>query len=143
MKSTTSGTRHDERSKGGTRLEDRLDDPAFIARLEQIAHWLDSVFRIPGTKVRFGLDAILGLVPGIGDTLLAIPSLYIIASAHRLGAPTTLLLRMGVNVIIDTALGVIPFAGDLFDFAFKANRRNVALLTEWHARQQGPVIEHK
>jgi hypothetical protein len=99
-----------------------------VARLEQLAHWLDSVFRIPGTNVRFGFDAILGLIPGLGDGVTALPSIYVVMAAHRMGVPKLTLARMGMNVGIDVILGAIPLLGDLFDIGFKANRKNVALL---------------
>jgi len=89
---------------------------------------LDSRYRIPGTRLRFGIDAILGLVPGVGDTLAALPALYLIWRAHQIGVPRGLLLRMIANVGIDTVLGSVPIAGSIFDVFFKANRRNVALL---------------
>lgn len=99
-----------------------------VARLENMADWLDSRFRIPGTNVRFGLDAILGLVPGLGDGVVALPSAYLIMSAQRLGASKWLVARMAANVGIDMVLGAVPLVGDLFDIGFKANRRNIALL---------------
>lgn len=101
---------------------------AEIRRLETIADWLDSRFAIPGTNLRFGLDFVLGILPGIGDGVTALPALYLIAEAQRLGAPSRLLARMGLNVLLDFAIGAIPLVGDIFDFAFKANRRNIALL---------------
>jgi hypothetical protein len=99
-----------------------------VQRLEELAHWLDSVFRIPGTNVRFGFDAILGLIPGLGDGIVALPSVYVVLAAHRMGVPKLTLARMGMNVGIDMVLGAVPLVGDLFDIGFKANRKNVALL---------------
>ena len=101
---------------------------AEICRLEAIADWLDSKFVIPGTKLRFGLDFVLGILPGVGDGVAAVPAAYLILEAQRLGAPPALLMRMGFNVLLDLAVGAIPLVGDLFDFGFKANRRNIALL---------------
>lgn len=101
---------------------------AEIRRLEAIADWLDSKFEIPGTNLRFGLDFLLGILPGIGDAVTALPAAYLIFESKRLGAPRRLLVRMGFNVILDLTLGAIPLIGDIFDFAFKANRRNIALL---------------
>jgi hypothetical protein len=101
---------------------------AEIRRLETIADWLDSRFTIPGTNLRFGLDFVLGILPGIGDGVTALPAVYLIIEAQRLGAPRRLLTRMGMNVLLDLAIGAIPLVGDIFDFAFKANRRNIALL---------------
>lgn len=96
--------------------------------LQLLADWLDSVFHIPGTKIRFGLDAILGLLPGFGDTLSSIISLYILHASHRYGVPRMTMARMGLNTAIDWIIGSIPFAGDVFDVYWKANQRNVALL---------------
>lgn len=96
--------------------------------LERLATWLDARFRLPGTDVRFGLDALVGLVPGIGDALVAFPGIYILVRAHRLGVPRHLLIRMAANLGIDWLVGTVPLLGDVFDVAFKANRRNVNLL---------------
>lgn len=99
-----------------------------IERLENLAHWLDSRFRIPGTDIRFGLDAVVGLLPGIGDGGTALLSFYIVHQARRIGAPLPLRIRMTGNIVLDLLTGAIPLVGDLFDLGFKANRRNVALL---------------
>ena len=104
---------------------------AEICRLEAIADWLDSKFVIPGTKLRFGLDFVLGILPGVGDGVAAVPAAYLILEAQRLGAPPALLMRMGFNVLLDLAVGAIPLVGDLFDLGFKANRRNIALLKQY------------
>lgn len=109
-----------------------------VARLETMADWLDSRFRIPGTNVRFGLDGIFGLIPGLGDGVLALPSAYLIMSAQRLGASKWLMARMAGNVGIDMVLGAIPLVGDLFDIGFKANRRNIALLRR-HLEEKGQM----
>ena len=89
------------------------------------------VERASFVDVRVGLDSIIGLIPGIGDAAAAALSLYIVAEAGRCGAPRGRILRMLANVAVDTVLGTIPIAGDLFDFGFKANRRNVDLLRAW------------
>jgi hypothetical protein len=101
-----------------------------IDDLIQLARLLDNAFVIPGIKVRFGLDSILGLVPGAGDAIGALLSLYIMGRAKQLGAPDKLIARMGVNVAIDTVLGAVPLFGDLFDVAYKANVKNVRLLLD-------------
>ena len=111
---------------------------AEICRLEAIADWLDSKFVIPGTKLRFGLDFVLGILPGLGDGVAAVPAAYLILEAQRLGAPPALLMRMGFNVLLDLAVGAIPLVGDLFDFGFKANRRNIALLKQYLAIDEIP-----
>lgn len=101
---------------------------AYLAELTQLATWLDARYRIPGTQWRFGIDAILGLVPGIGDTLAALPALYLIYRAREMGVPSSLLVRMVANVGVDTLVGSVPIAGSVFDVFFKANKRNIALL---------------
>lgn len=106
------------------------DQAASLRRLELVAAWMDSRFGIPGTSWRIGLDGLIGLIPGIGDAAGAIVSGWIILEARRLGAPTPLLLKMLANLGIDMAVGAVPVAGDLFDFAWKANRRNVELLRQ-------------
>lgn len=99
-----------------------------IARIDALATLMDTAFLIPGTQIRFGLDALIGLVPGIGDAVTTIISLFIVSEARALGAPPLLIARMIANVAIDGFVGAIPLAGDAFDVAFRANRRNMALL---------------
>ena len=96
--------------------------------LEQLSYWLDGMFRVPGTSWRFGLDVLVGLVPGIGDFAATSVSFYILAAGVRYRVPKATLLRMGVNLAIDYILGSIPLVGDLFDAYWKANQRNVELL---------------
>ena len=98
--------------------------------LDQLSHWLDGLFRIPGTGWRFGLDALVGLIPGVGDTATALASFYILAAGVRYRVPKVTLLRMGLNIGLDYVFGSIPVVGDLFDVAWKSNQRNVALLRE-------------
>jgi Domain of unknown function (DUF4112) len=99
-----------------------------FARIETLAKILDSAIRIPGTNVVMGADALLGLVPVIGDAISGIIASYIIWEARRLGAPRWLVARMTMNTTIDTVLGSIPVVGDIFDVAYKSNLKNVALL---------------
>lgn len=106
-----------------------------VARLDALATLLDTAFLIPGTNIRFGFDAIIGLVPGIGDLVTTVMSLYIVREARALGAPRLLLARMLVNVAIDGLVGAVPVAGDVFDVAWRANRRNMALLQKHLARE--------
>ncbi len=108
---------------------------AELQRLEVLADWLDSRFEIPGTNLRFGLDFLLGILPGVGDGVAALPAAYLILCAQKLGAPKRLLARMGLNLTIDLVFGAIPVLGDLFDFGFKANRRNIALLKRHLGKQ--------
>jgi hypothetical protein len=99
-----------------------------IARIDALATLLDTAILIPGTQIRFGLDALIGLVPGIGDAISTALSLFIVSEARALGAPPLLIARMIGNVALDGVVGAVPLAGDVFDVAFRANRRNVALL---------------
>lgn len=119
-----------------TRLQRTSPHEQEVQRLEELAHWLDTLFRLPGTNIRFGLDSILGLIPGLGDTLTTLPAAYVVLTAHRMGVSRLTLWRMVMNVGIDTLLGAIPLLGDLFDVGFKANRRNVALLRQHLERRE-------
>ena len=102
--------------------------PQLAPELELLARWMDGVFRVPGIGWRFGLDAILGLLPGIGDTASSVATLYILAAAHRYGVTRATLLRMALNVVLDTTVGALPLVGDIFDVYWKSNQRNVELL---------------
>lgn len=103
---------------------DRDVDP----ELELLARWMDSVFEIPGLGIRFGLDALVGLIPGLGDLLTTLASLYILGAARRYGVPRITMVRMAANIAIDYVFGSFPVVGDVFDIYWKANLRNVALL---------------
>jgi hypothetical protein len=107
-----------------------------IRRARTLARALDTVIGIPGTPLRFGVDAILGLIPGAGDVAGAVLSAYIVLVASRRGAPPSLLWRMLANVAIDTALGTVPLVGDLFDVAWKSNTMNAELLERFAAEPQ-------
>jgi len=96
--------------------------------LSYLSHILDDFLRIPGTNIRFGLDGIVGLIPGIGDILGAMASWIIVLAAWTRGVPNVTLLRMLANIAIETVVGAIPIVGDAFDIAWKANRKNFALL---------------
>jgi hypothetical protein len=114
--------------------------PGQEQRLELIRHisrLLDSAMVVPGTSLRFGLDPILGLFPGLGDLVSPLFTIGVIWQARDLGIPRVVQLRMIFNVAIDTLVGMIPLAGDLFDFAWKANDMNLALL-ERHAYEEHP-----
>ena len=101
-----------------------------IRHLENIAQLMDNRFAIPGTSIRFGLDSIFGLVPGIGDTGTLLVTLYLTALARKHRLPKKVIAQMYRNAAIDWAIGLVPLAGDIFDIGFKANLRNVALLKE-------------
>jgi hypothetical protein len=102
--------------------------------MRDLARVLDEAIRIPGTNIRIGLDALLGLLPGGGDVAGGLFSGVIILQAARLGAPTSVLGRMLANVALDVVVGAIPILGDLFDVAWRANTRNVRLLESWRQR---------
>jgi hypothetical protein len=104
---------------------------AGLARYTLFTHLLDQAFRVPGTRFRFGLDAIIGLVPGAGDIAGAVLGLYGVWVARQLGAPAPLLIRMLGNLVIDALAGAVPVLGDLFDFAYKPHVRNVVLVEKW------------
>lgn len=103
-------------------------------RLDHLATLLDNSIRIPGTRIRVGLDGLIGLVPGIGDSLMLLAGLYVVLRARMLGAPMSIVLQMLVNLALDFVVGSVPVLGDIFDIAFKANIRNVDLLRDWLSR---------
>lgn len=105
-----------------------------LERLERLARWLDTRFTVPGTNFRFGLDGLIGLIPGVGDTATGLISAYLIGEASRMGARKRTILRMAGNTLFDMVLGAVPVFGDLFDFAYKANKKNVDLLIREHRR---------
>lgn len=119
----------------------RKPDPEFIQRtgkdtpglehLNLLSHLLDRAFRVPGTSWRFGFDAVIGLIPGLGDIVGSLVGAYSLWIARRVGAPGAVQARMVMNLAVDGIVGLVPFAGDLFDFAFKAHSRNQVLLTRW------------
>src|SRR5690349_21080144 len=100
-------------------------------RLQFLAWLLDSSIPIPGTRFTIGLDAIVGLIPFIGDLIGVLASSIILAEANRLGVSRAIMTRMAFNVAVEGVVGIVPFIGDLFDAGWKANQKNVALLTAW------------
>ena len=111
--------------------------PDNLEGLRRWANLLDSAFRIPGTRIRFGLDAIIGLVPGVGDLSAPVFAVVILVTGFKLRLPAIVQARMVVNATIDMVLGLVPLLGDLADVAWKANLRNLALL-ERHAHPGVP-----
>lgn len=103
-------------------------------RLRALAWLLDSSIRVPGTRLTVGIEALLGLVPLLGDLLGVLASTVILAEAQRLGVPRAVMARMALNVALEGLVGIVPLAGDLFDAAWKANQRNVRLLDAWADR---------
>jgi hypothetical protein len=100
-------------------------------QLDHLASVLDDIFHIPGTKIRFGLDPIVGLVPGLGDVITGLLSFLIVFAAWRRGLPKVTILRMVANIGIDTLVGAIPIVGDIFDMIWKSNRMNYKLLVRY------------
>jgi hypothetical protein len=111
----------------------REQDARTLAALRKWSVLLDSAFRVPGTKMRFGLDPILGMIPGVGDLSTPFFAAVLILQAVRFRIPRVVQMRMLLNALIDLGMGAIPLVGDLFDFGWKANVRNLALL-EHYAR---------
>jgi hypothetical protein len=96
--------------------------------LDDLSRYLDGLFRVPGTGWRFGLDAIIGLIPNVGDTLTSLASFYILFAGVRYGVPKITLLRMAFNIGLDYVVGSVPFIGDAFDFFWKSNQKNMDLI---------------
>jgi len=109
-------------------------------QLNQLAGVLDDIFHIPGTKIRFGLDPIVGLVPGLGDIITGLLSFLIVFAAWQRGLPRVTLLRMITNIGIDTLIGAIPVVGDLFDTVWKSNRMNYNLLVRYRGGARGGLV---
>ena len=130
------GADRDGASVAATEMSERLDAApadgseaqARLARSRRLSTLLDSAVTIPRTQITVGLDPILGVVPGVGDIVPTAASAYIVAQAAALGAPRATLLRMCLNLLLDAAVGSIPFIGDAFDVVWRANDRNVRLL---------------
>ncbi len=111
-------------------VTDRLSGEARLNNLRRVAWLIDGAFRLPFTRFRFGLNSLIGLTPAAGDAVLAAISLYIVNEARLLGVPGPLLAKMIRNVAIEAIAGAIPVIGDLFDAAFKANLRNLAIIED-------------
>ena len=115
-------------STGASSGDARETSSSSLTAVSKFAYWLDAGIRVPGTNLRFGLDPLLGLIPGGGDAAGAVLAGWIVVEAIRLGASRATLLRIVGNVALDAAVGAVPVIGDIFDFAWKANLRNAALL---------------
>ncbi|MDQ6652593.1 MAG: DUF4112 domain-containing protein [Acidobacteriota bacterium] len=118
----------EEEKKRASQLLDQTRSVKIDESLERLSWVMDDLIRVPGLGWRFGLDAIIGLIPGFGDTATSLVSFYILASAVRYRVPKVTLLRMGLNIGIDYLVGSLPLVGDLFDAWWKSNQKNVALL---------------
>ena len=106
-----------------------------LARIDALANLMDSAVAIPGTRIRLGLDSLIGLVPGVGDIASALISSYIIWEARQLGLPRWKIARMIGNVALDTTVGAIPVVGDVLDVFYKSNRRNLRIVKEHLERE--------
>jgi len=122
----------------GGDMKDPAARRAAFDRIDALSKLFDVAFALPGTKIRFGIESIMRLVPGIGDAAASALSAYLLFEAHRIGVPTHIFARMCANVAIEGVVGAVPFLGDAFDVAFRANRRNVALLRE-HLIRDGVI----
>lgn len=121
----------------------RASDPVRSRnRIARIARLLDSAIAIPGTRIRIGLDPLIGLIPGAGDAVTTALSAYVVYEAYRAGLPPALVLRMALNVVIDLVVSAVPVLGDIGDIFWRANQRNLAIFDDYLAkRPSGPVIE--
>ena len=106
--------------------------------VERVARLMDSQFQLPGTRFRFGLDPLLGLLPIVGDVSTTLVSVALLLTMLRHGASGAVVVRMALNILIDTVVGGIPLIGNVFDFAYKSNERNVALLRRHYAEGRHP-----
>lgn len=122
----------------GQQAPRRQGDPLRDEALEQLAKVLDDIFEIPGTGIRFGMDPLLGLIPGVGDAISGLTSMLIVMAGWRRGLPRITLARMVANVAIDSLLGAMPIFGDMFDVWWKANRKNLNLLQRAEASPRQP-----
>jgi hypothetical protein len=118
-----------------SRPHDNASRRAALARIDALAKLFDTAFVLPGTQIRFGVEAIMRLVPGIGDAAASALSCYLLYEAHRLGVPSHVFARMAANVAIEGVVGAVPFLGDAFYVGFRANRRNVKILQDYFDRE--------
>jgi hypothetical protein len=120
---------------GGANPFGNLTREQRLARLETMAKLLDIAFILPGTRIRYGIDGIIGLIPVVGDIIATALSLWLVREARALGAPWHITARMLGNVAIQGVVGTVPVAGDAFDVLFRANMRNARMLRRWLERQ--------
>lgn len=120
---------------------ERQSKLARLQRIDKLGKWLDARYRIPGTRIRFGYDGLLGLVPGIGDTLTLLLSAYIVREGFALKLPLSAKAKMLWNIFVDWLVGLIPIVGDLLDVGYKGNLKNIRLIKEHYRRRDpGPEI---
>ncbi len=106
------------------------DEKGELAIVRALRKWMDEAVTVPGTKIKFGLDSVIGLIPGVGDASSAAIGAYMLQAAHKLGVPTVVLVRMLFNLFIDALIGLIPIVGDYLDVLYKANAKNARLIEE-------------
>jgi Domain of unknown function (DUF4112) len=126
---------HFDVGNGSINLFGDLTREQRLARLDAVAKLLDVAFILPGTKIRYGIDGIIGLIPVVGDIIATALSLWLVREARALGAPWHVTARMLGNVAIQGVVGSVPVAGDAFDVLFRANMRNVRILRRWMRKQ--------
>src|SRR4051794_11132287 len=124
----------DDRIQGGGERAER--GRRAVDRLRRIAWLFDQAIAVPGTRFRFGIDALFGLVPGLGDLAGAVVAVYALHVARILRVPASIQLHMLSNITVDALVGTVPVIGDIFDFIFKAQSRNLVLLEDWLASPQ-------
>lgn len=112
--------------------------PQDLVALRKFARLMDEAFPLPGTNIRVGLDAVIGLIPGIGDVVGGVLSTWIVVGALRHRVPPSIIARMVLNICIDLLFGAVPVAGDVFDFLFEENMKNMRLLEKHRDRRQPP-----
>ncbi|MGN6185842.1 MAG: DUF4112 domain-containing protein [Thermoanaerobaculia bacterium] len=112
--------------------------PQDLVALRRFAYWMDEAFVLPGTRIRVGLDALIGLIPGIGDVIGALLSTWILVGALRHRVPAWVIARMIANIVIDLLFGAVPVAGDVFDFLYEENVKNMRLLEKHRDRRKPP-----
>jgi hypothetical protein len=119
---------------GGTWRAIPTDRRVRLQRVTRVARLMDRAVRVPGTRFTLGFDALIGLLPVVGDWATGAIGVWAIYQAWRMGAPRALLGRMATNLVIDAAIGSVPVVGDLFDIGWRAQARNADLLTDWVER---------
>jgi len=128
-------------AKGGEQVLEHVELLRRLRRLQGAARIMDTALRIPGTRIRFGADSLMGLVPVIGDAGGALVGLAVIYEARRLGVPAHKLSRMLGNLAVDAAVGSVPLLGDMFDVYFKSHRRNLGIILE-HFEMDGAQLNN-
>jgi hypothetical protein len=132
-------TKINDRPYSSTDSHIEMDDQT-VVMLQSLAHLMDKAFTIPGTNIKMGLDSIIGLIPGIGDTIAVGISAYIYSFAKKANVPWHLRTKMLWNIFIDWLIGLIPLIGDIFDIGWKANSRNIKIITDYYEKQKNADI---